>query len=69
MYDENLPIIRVVVAGCRDYNDYNDAKSYIDCCLSDIRDKSNIIIVSGGAKGADFLGEDRRCDAGNPNLL
>lgn len=50
-------IKRVVIAGCRDYNDYNEAKAYIDFCLSDIRKGNDIIIISGCAGGADALGE------------
>ncbi len=48
---------RVIIAGCRDYNNYEEAKVYIDFCLSNIRKENNIIIVSGGASGADALGE------------
>lgn len=57
MFNEDLPIKRVVVAGCRDYDNYDEAKAYIDICLSDIRKRNEIIIVLGGAKGADSLGE------------
>ena len=48
---------RVVIAGCRDYNNYDEAKEFIDYCLSRIRKENEIIIVSGGARGADALGE------------
>ena len=48
---------RVVIAGCRDYNDYKEAKEYIDFCLSNIRKENEIVIVSGCATGADALGE------------
>ncbi len=50
-------IKRIVIAGCRDYNDYDEAKSYIDFCLSNIRKENNIVIVSGCASGADAIGE------------
>ena len=50
-------IKRVVIAGCRDYNNYEEAKSYIDFCLSRIRKGNNIVIVSGCASGADAIGE------------
>lgn len=50
-------IKRIVIAGCRDYNNYDEAKPYIDFCLSNIRKENNIIIVSGGASGADALGQ------------
>ena len=50
-------IKRVVIAGCRDYNNYDEAKIFIDFCLSDIRKENNIVIVSGCASGADAIGE------------
>ncbi len=49
--------VRVVIAGCRNYNNYKEAKEYIDHCISNIRKENTIIIVSGGADGADALGE------------
>ena len=57
MLKKKLPIKRVVVAGCRDYNNYAEAKKYIDFCLSNIRKENDIIIVSGCASGADAIGE------------
>ncbi len=48
---------RIVIAGCRDYTNYKEAKDYIDFCISEIRKENEIIIISGGAKGADVLGE------------
>lgn len=50
-------IKRVVIAGCRDYNNYDEAKQYIDFCLVDIKKENDIIIVSGCASGADAIGE------------
>lgn len=50
-------IIKIVIAGCRDYNNYEEAKTYIDLCISNIRNGNKIIILSGGASGADKLGE------------
>lgn len=50
-------IKRVVIAGCRNYNNYDEAKRYIDFYLSNICKKNKIIIVSGGASGADAIGE------------
>lgn len=50
-------IKRVVIAGCRDYNNYNEAKIYIDYCLSNVQKENNIVIVSGCARGADAIGE------------
>lgn len=48
---------KIVIAGCRDYISYEEAKLYIDFCLSDIRKENNIVIVSGCARGADAIGE------------
>ena len=50
-------MIRVIIAGCRNYNNYNKAKPYIDFCLSNIRKENEIVIVSGCASGADAIGE------------
>ena len=50
-------IKRVVIAGCRNYSNYKEAKEYIDFCLSNIRKEHDIVIISGGASGADALGE------------
>lgn len=48
---------KVVVAGCRDYNNYEQAKEYIDLCIKNIRKEYTLIFVSGGCRGADALGE------------
>lgn len=50
-------IKRIVVAGSRDYNNYSDAKEYIDLCINEIKNKYTLIFVSGGCRGADMLGE------------
>lgn len=50
-------IKRVVIAGCRDYNNYDEAKTFIDFCLCDIRKENNVVIVSGCARGADAIGQ------------
>ncbi len=50
-------IKRVVIAGCRNYDNYDEAKQFIDLALSNIRKNNAIIIVSGCASGADTIGE------------
>ena len=50
-------IKRVAVAGCRQYENYEEAKEYIELCISEIRKKYTLIFVSGGCRGADALGE------------
>ena len=47
---------KVVIAGGRDFNDYKLLKEKMDWILSN-KSSSNIVIVSGGAHGADLLGE------------
>lgn len=46
--------MRVIIAGGRDFDDYDIAKKKLDFLLKDVKD---ITIVSGGAKGADSIGE------------
>ena len=57
MKGEIFMVKKIVIAGCRDYNNYEEAKLYIDFCLSDILKENNIVIVSGCASGADAIGE------------
>lgn len=46
----------VIIAGSRDFGDYELLKEKCDYYLSNL-DKCNIVIVSGAARGADKLGE------------
>lgn len=48
---------KVIIAGSRDFADYELLRAKCDALLQDRRDESNIIIVSGTARGADRLGE------------
>ncbi len=48
---------RLVVAGCRNYNNYFKLSREIKKFLKSIDKDYAIIIVSGGATGADTLGE------------
>jgi hypothetical protein len=48
--------MKVVIAGGRDFNDYEFLKSKLGFLLQNT-DKRTIEIVSGGARGADALGE------------
>ncbi len=47
----------MVIAGSRTYNNYSEAKNYIDFYISKIKLHDTIIFVSGGCCGADMLGE------------
>ena len=46
--------MKVIIAGSRDFADYGLLKAYCDLLLSK---QNDVEIVSGGAKGADTLGE------------
>lgn len=50
-------MFKVIIAGTRTFNDYELLKAYADFKLSRIRERDSIEIVSGGATGADALGE------------
>jgi len=47
--------LRIIVAGCRSFNDYDYVKEKIDEVISKY-DCDYIEIITGGAKGADLLG-------------
>ena len=49
--------VYVVIAGCRTYYNYEEAKDYIVSSLSEYKATDQITILSGGCKGADSLGE------------
>ena len=48
--------MRVLIAGSRGYTDYNEACRYINESLKSSAE-SEITVISGGARGADMLGE------------
>mgnify|MGYP002623766210 CR=1 FL=1 len=48
---------KVIIAGTRDFADYELLKEKCDAILSNRRNDSSIVIVSGTARGADRLGE------------
>lgn len=47
---------RKVIAGTRNFSNYDVARMYIDACVAEFINE-NIIILSGCCKGADELGE------------
>ncbi len=46
-----------VVAGCRNYTNYEEAKEFISHCIKNIKTQYNLIFVCGCCKGADKMGE------------
>ena len=55
-------MFRLIIAGGRDFNDYEALKNYVDFKLS--RTEDEIQIISGGARGADLLGERYAAERG-----
>lgn len=49
--------MNIIIAGCRDFNDYELLKKRCDKIIEDINTEDPITIISGGALGADRLGE------------
>lgn len=52
-----MSIIKVIISGGREFPDYTLLKFKCDKILSELAKTSEIQIVSGGANGADKLGE------------
>ena len=46
---------RILVCGGRDFLDYLKLRDVLDSLINDLEDPSNVVIIQGGAKGADFL--------------
>lgn len=49
--------IKIIVAGGREFDDYPLLENRIDHIIKNIKNTNSITIVSGGARGADSLGE------------
>lgn len=48
---------RVIIAGSRTFNDYKWLKVVCNALLAEVLSVNNVIVISGGASGADSLGE------------
>lgn len=48
---------RIVIGGCRDYNNYKNFCQYVDVCLSRIKKENDIVILSGHCSGVDTMAE------------
>lgn len=58
--------VRIVVAGSRHYNNYTEAKQFIDEVIQRIGGGKTFIVLSGGCRGADMLGERYANEKGYP---
>ena len=58
--------MKIIIAGSRYYDDYEQAKAFIDKCIADnCRDKK-LTFLSGGCNGADMIGERYARENGYP---
>ncbi len=55
---------KVVICGCRNYNDYAALRAFADACLVHVREQEDICIVSGTCAGVDRLGERYAAERG-----
>lgn len=49
------PVVKLIIAGGREYSDYNELERVTDYMLSNLIHTHDITIISGGARGADSL--------------
>ncbi len=50
-------IYRVVIGGCRNFNNYTYFKKYVDIYLTNIKIYADIVILSGHCTGTDSMAE------------
>lgn len=55
--DDNKPECRIIIAGSRSFDDYDLLCRECDDYIGGSKDRYKFVILSGGAKGADSLGE------------
>lgn len=51
------PTYRIVIGGCRDFNDYSIFEPFVDKCLQRLSAEGNIVILSGHCSGVDTMAE------------
>lgn len=51
------PKFRVIVAGSRNFHNAELLHSTLDKLLANVREDHDVVVVSGGARGADTVGE------------
>lgn len=57
-YKEDLPVVRIIICGSREFNDYAKLCRVMDNIgIHSIANNDYVEIISGHARGADMLGE------------
>ena len=59
-------IKRIIIAGSRDFNNYQKLKAEMDMLLHFYDKSKEIVILSGGCRGTDALGERYATESGIP---
>ena len=59
-----LSMLKVVISGCRNYNNYKEAKEFLDDFFGKPEITGEITVISGACKGADMLGERYAAEMG-----
>lgn len=49
--------MRIVIAGSRNYKNFEEAEVFIRACLGELKKDTPFIFLSGGCAGADRIGE------------
>ena len=49
---------KILIAGSREYDDYGEAKEYLDRFIMENCEGDFVVIISGGCRGADAIGEE-----------
>lgn len=47
----------VIISGCRQYDNYDEAKDFIDSIISRHFSRERLTVISGHCRGSDLLGE------------
>ena len=55
---------RIVIGGCRYFNNYSYFKTQVDFYLSNLKTLGEIVILSGHCNGTDLLAEQYACENG-----
>ncbi len=61
--------MKIIIAGGREFTQYEILKKVCDHMLSKVQDLSTITIVSGGARGVDKMGERYAQERGIPCVI
>ena len=54
---EKKPTYRIVIGGCRDFEDYSVFEPFVDKCLERLSKEGKVIILSGHCSGVDTMAE------------